>query len=130
MNHILLITHGQLGKVFLEVAEAMLSRPLEVQALSFMDLQDADAFAKEVENQMQSYPKEDCILILTDLFGGTPSNLAIPYLEKDRIEVITGLNLGMIMHLLSQEEEKSFAQLCLCAKKAGSDAVIQAGAFL
>ncbi len=128
MTHVLLITHGNLGKVLLEVATKMIGERPEFQALSFDG--DADGFGRSLNQIMDSFAVKDQILILTDLFGGTPSNLAIPHLTKGRVEVLTGLNLAILLHLLAQPGQKPFAELCLGAKKAGLESVLVAGEFL
>ena len=128
MTHILLITHGNLGQVLLEVATKMVGQKQNLEALSFDG--DVDAFGQRLNQKMASFSPADSILILTDLFGGTPSNLAIPHLAKGRVEVITGLNLGILLHLIAQPPAKPFAELCLGAKKAGLESVLVAGEFL
>ncbi len=130
MTRILLITHGDLGKVFVEVAQGILKKSVAIDLLSFQEEQSQEEFSKALQKMIEHYPQEDQILILTDLFGGTPSNLAIPYLEKNRIEVITGLNLAMLLHLVAGCNTKSFIELCQGARKAGLDSVVRAGDFL
>ena len=130
MARILLITHGELGKAFITVIKEMLKKPVAVELLSFFPDQKQDDFSNELKKAMDQYEPSEEILILTDLFGGTPSNMAIPYLEQNRVEVITGVNLAMLLHLVTGNQSKSFAELCQSAKSAGVDSVVRAGEFL
>ena len=73
---------------------------------------------------------EGGLIILTDLFGGTPNNLSLPYLKKGSIEVITGLNLPMLLHLVTHLEKLSFEKLCKSTKNMGIQGILVAGEFL
>ena len=130
MIKILIITHGNLAKEFVQIAEAMIGKPIDVIPVCLDMNLGQEAHTGEITDLIKSFDSDQKVIVLTDLFGGTPSNITIPLIEKDRIEVITGINLPMLLYILSQSKEKGFSEICKGAKKASQDAVIIAGEFL
>lgn len=130
MANILVITHGNLAKEFVEIAEAITGQKGRALPVCFDLQEDLGEYSLKVKSAIESLNSNQPTIILTDLFGGTPSNIAIPFVQKDKIEVITGLNLPMLAYLLTQPEDKGFDELCKGARQAGSDAILIAGEFL
>ncbi|OGG97172.1 MAG: hypothetical protein A2508_01680 [Candidatus Lambdaproteobacteria bacterium RIFOXYD12_FULL_49_8] len=127
---LLVITHGSLAQELVSVAQMMLERPLNVQAVC-LALKGSNAkYAGQVNQAIKAIPEGNRVIALTDIFGGTPSNLLLPFLQKDRLEVITGVNLGLLIHLLSSKLEGSLSDICNSAKQAGQEAILVAGDFL
>jgi PTS system mannose-specific IIA component len=96
---VLVVTHGQLATELLNAAEAIVGDLPRFTAVSIGwhdDTRDAQA---EIERAISRVQQGSGVLILTDMFGGTPSNLAITFLEPDVVEVITGVNLPMLIKL-------------------------------
>jgi len=130
MTEILLVSHGNLAKEFVQIAEKIIEQPVNATPVC-LDIQlNQEACIEIINDAIGSLPINEKIVILTDLFGGTPSNISIPKIQKDRIEVITGVNLPMLLYLLTQPEDKEFQELCEGAKKAGEEAILIAGDFL
>ncbi|MCP4754346.1 MAG: hypothetical protein GY866_25965 [Proteobacteria bacterium] len=130
MTEILVISHGNLAKEMVKIAEVILEKPIKATPICFdLDHEPAE-YTRKITDIMDSLKPEHQVIILTDLFGGTPSNVTIPFIQENKLEVITGLNLSMLLYLLSQPESKSFKELCEGAKKAGQEAIIIAGEFL
>lgn len=130
MASILVITHGNLAKEFIHIAENITGQAGRAIPICFeFELAPTD-YTDKISDAIASLDPEEPIIVLTDLFGGTPSNLAIPFVQKDKVEVLTGLNLPMLLYLLTQAEGKEFEQLCQGAKQAGKEAIIVAGEFL
>lgn len=130
MTNILVITHGNLAKEFVDIAEKIINKKCQAIPVCF-DLElDHEEYKDKINDAMASLDAEKPLIILTDLFGGTPSNLAIPFVQKQKVEVITGLNLPMLLYLLNQNGEKTFDQLCEGARQAGREAIIVTGEFL
>ncbi len=130
MAKILVITHGNMASEIVDIAIKITEQPSKVLSLCLEQNFDPSEYTQKITDYIASLESDQNLIILTDLFGGTPSNLAIPFIRKDRIEVITGLNLPMLLYLMSQPEDKDFTELCLGAKKAGEEAIIIAGDFL
>lgn len=107
MIGILIVTHGGLGQSLLDTTEIILGKPSEnVLALSIDLTQNVDLLHDKLAEALECLPAEDGILLLTDMFGGTPSNLGYSFMEEGRIEVIAGVNLPMVVQAISWRKKK------------------------
>ncbi len=130
MTNILVITHGNLASEFVKIAEIITEKKSKAIPICFDLATDQPNYSQKINSTIDSLDSKQPIIILTDLFGGTPSNMAIPFIQKDRVEVITGLNLPMLLFLLTQPEDKNFEDLCKGARQASQESIIIAGEFL
>ncbi len=130
MANILVITHGNLADEFVSIAENIAKSANKIIPVSFELTLDQSEYPAKMAEAMESVDQTEPTIILTDLFGGTPSNFAIPYIQKDKVEVITGLNIPMLIYLMTQPPGKSIEELSNGARQAGKDAIIIAGEFL
>ncbi len=130
MANILVITHGNLADEFVSIAENIAKSANKIIPVSFELTLDQSEYPAKMAEAMESIDPNEPTIILTDLFGGTPSNFAIPYIQKDKVEVITGLNIPMLVYLMTQPPGKSIEELSNGARQAGKDAIIIAGEFL
>ncbi|MCP4294830.1 MAG: PTS fructose transporter subunit IIA [Proteobacteria bacterium] len=130
MTNILVIAHGNLAEELVKIAETALDIKSSAVSLCYDLNTSFELLQQSIEQEIEKIDPDENILILTDLFGGTPSNLSIPHIKRDRVEVITGVNLAMMIYLLSQSGSKDFDQVCTGVKKAGRDAIVIAGEFL
>lgn len=98
MIGILIVTHCQLGEALIEAAEFIIgSRPKGMLFVSIDIHESADKLRKKVAEGVKAVDQGEGVLILTDMFGGTPSNLSYSFLEEGRIEVISGVNLPILI---------------------------------
>jgi len=130
VTKIIVITHGSLARELVEITDQILERSTGAIAICFDLLNDYTELKLQIEEALSTIDESEKIIILTDLFGGTASNVAIPFVQKERIDVITGLNLAMLLYLYSQPEDTAFVTLCQGVKTAGKEAIIVAGEFL
>ena len=130
MTKTVVITHGSLAKELVDITNQILEKETGAIAICFDLINEYTELKNKIEQALANFHESDKVIILTDLFGGTASNVAIPFVQKERIEVITGLNLAMLLFLFSQPENITFDQLCQGVKTAGKDAIIVAGEFL
>ncbi len=130
MTEIVVISHGNLAQELVRVVSQITEQPVKAIPVCFEFNQDHGDCTRIISDVFNCLDSEKPVIILTDMFGGTPSNITFPYVQKDKVEVITGLNLPMLMYLVTQSDEKSFAELCEGAHKAGQDAIIIAGQFM
>ncbi len=130
MANILVITHGNLADEFVSIAENITKSNNKIIPVCFELTLDQSEYPAKMAVAMESLNKDEPTIILTDLFGGSPSNFAIPYIQKDKVEVITGLNMPMLIYLMTQPVGKSIEELSNGARQAGKDAIIIAGEFL
>ena len=130
MTEIIVITHGSLAKELIAITDQILEKPSGAIAICFDLLNNYSELQSKLESALANIDEQEKIIILTDLFGGTASNVTIPFVQKGRIEVITGLNLAMLLYLYTQPENTEFTTLCQGVKSAGKEAIIVAGEFL
>ncbi len=102
MIGIVIVAHGQLADVLLETAELIFGKkPDAVVAVSLNLAEPVEKLKKKITTAIKSVDANRGILILTDMFGGTPSNLSYTFLEEGRIEVITGVNLPVLLKAIN-----------------------------
>ena len=125
-----LITHGQLAVELLAAAEMIVGTLPFVAAVSIGWHDDMDVARAEIERAVARVSEGRGVLLLTDMFGGTPTNIASVFLAEDTVEVITGVNLPMIIKLASQSETESFADLARRVRDGGREGIYLAGELL
>jgi len=104
MIGVLITTHGNLGSEFLKVAE-MIKGPLKsVMHISMDQTIGVEDLTKQITAAIKKLDQGQGVLILTDLFGGTPSNLSLSLLKAGKVEVVTGVNLPMLLKLTDIRE--------------------------
>ena len=131
MIGILVLTHGGLGDQFIETARLIgLNSEESVVALSLSPSDSPDHVREEVAQSIKSLEKGKGVLILTDLFGGTPTNLSLSFLEDGKVEVVTGVNLPMIIKAINSRAEHDLASLARLAADAGKENIYLAGDIL
>jgi PTS system mannose-specific IIA component len=111
MIGILVVTHGALAA---ELARAASEIAGETEALAAVGLnwnETGESARARIETAIASVDRGKGVLILTDMFGGTPSNLAFPFLQENRVEIVTGANLPMLLRSLATRREESLAVL-------------------
>src|SRR2546428_12776486 len=99
-----IVTHGHLAGELLAAAEMIVGPIAHVGAVSIGWHDDVDAARSEVERAIKAVSQGAGVLLMTDMFGGTPTNIASMFLEEGAIEVVTGVNLPMIIKLAAQQE--------------------------
>ena len=130
MAKIIVITHGNLAGQIAQVAECIIGQKTDIHPLSFEFDSSPEELNQAIQKTIESFEESDQILILTDLFGGTPSNVTIPWVQKGKIEVITGFNMAMLIFLLTQPKDRPLNELCIEAKKAALESIVIASDFL
>lgn len=130
MIGIVIVTHGELGTELLRTAQEIVGKFPSVEAVSVQASEQIDKARKKIEASLQRVSDGSGVLILTDLFGGTPSNLVLSYLEAGRLEVVTGVNLPMLMKLPSLREEQDLRTLADSLAKYGQRNILVASEFL
>ena len=101
MIGILVVTHGQLARELVTAAEMIVGEIPNVTPVSIGWHDDPDDAQNDIREGIERVETGDGTVVLTDMFGGTPSNLSLAFLEKDRVEVVTGVNLPMLIKLVS-----------------------------
>jgi len=130
MIGIIILTHGSLGVELLKTAEMIIGKQDKVDILSVQSGSSLSELATRLDFLKEKY-KNDGLLILTDMFGGSPSNIAMAYLDDKNIEVVTGVNLPMIIKAFSiRKDITSPQELAKFASNTAKDSIIIAGELL
>jgi len=112
MIGIVVVTHSGLGEALIEAAEFILEDHLEAGTAVSVDLrQSAERLREKIKTGIKRVDEGEGVLILTDMFGGTPSNLSLSFLEEGRIEVLTGVNLPVLIRAARMRKDKSLSEL-------------------
>ncbi len=119
MIGMVLVTHGRLAEEFIAATEHVVGAQSNMQAICIGPDDDMEIRRQEIMDAVGSVETGDGVVLLTDMFGGTPSNLAISLMEKDKIEVIAGINLPMLIKLASVRSEMSLKDAVEAAREAG-----------
>jgi PTS system mannose-specific IIA component len=106
MIGIVVVTHGQLARELVAAAEMIIGDIPNVTAVSMGWHESPEDAQREIEEAIARVDRGKGTVVLTDMFGGTPSNLSLTLLEKGRVEVVTGVNLPMLIRLASLREEE------------------------
>lgn len=108
---VVIVTHYGVGKEFLQALRLILPEAPEFPFVSLEPAEPVDQMRARILAAIQQVDQSEGVLILTDMFGGTPSNVALSFLSEHRIEVVTGVNLPMLIKLGSLREEKPLEEL-------------------
>lgn len=101
MIGVVVVTHGQLAAELVNAAEAIVGDLPRFAAVSIGWHDDTDDARDEIRQAIARLQSDSGVLVLTDMFGGTPTNLGLSFVEPDRVEVVTGVNLPMLIKLSS-----------------------------
>jgi PTS system mannose-specific IIA component len=119
MIGMVLVTHGQLADEFVAATEHVVGPQDDIRAICIGPDDDMEFRRSEIMEAVKAVNSGEGVILLTDMFGGTPSNLAISLLEKGNIEVIAGINLPMLIKLASVRANSSLEDTVAAAKDAG-----------
>ena len=119
MIGVVLVTHGRLAVEFRSALEHVVGPQSQIEAITIDPEDDVEERRRDIIAAVKRVDSGDGVAILTDMFGGTPSNLAISVMDKAKIEVIAGVNLPMLIKLASLRQTESLADAVRGAQEAG-----------
>jgi PTS system mannose-specific IIA component len=123
MIGVVVVTHGQLATELVNAAETIVGDLPRFAAVSIGWHEDTQDAREEIAEAIARVQQDQGVLILTDMFGGTPSNLAMTFLTQDKVEVITGVNLPMLIKLASATEPADLLQVAREMREHGRNAI-------
>ncbi len=126
----LIVTHGRLAVELLNAAEAILGDIQHVAAVSIGWHDDVDMASAMVEKAIKRVDTGSGVLVLTDMFGGTPTNIASTFLDEGAIEVVTGVNLPMLIKLIQIGDEVDLADAAKLVRENGQNNIYIASELL
>jgi len=119
MIGMVLVTHGRLAAEFIAALEHVVGPQRNVSAVCIGPDDDMEQRRREIIEQVGRVDDGSGVVVLTDMFGGTPSNLAISIIDRAKIEVIAGMNLPMLIKLASVRNTEKLADAVASAREAG-----------
>ena len=131
MIGIVVVTHSQLGEALIEAAEFIVgSRPEGVVSVSIDLNQNVDKLREKVAAGIKKAGREEGVLLLTDMFGGTPSNISYSFLEEGRVEVLSGVNLPILVHAMNSRVKMGLSELAASLETFGRKSITLASGIL
>ncbi|GAB6097083.1 PTS sugar transporter subunit IIA [Desulfatiferula olefinivorans] len=131
MIGIVLVTHGRLGQTLIETAEFILgSKPEAVTQVSINVKENVDDLRDNIAKAIKQVDAKKGILILTDMFGGTPSNLSYSFLDEGRVEVISGVNLPILIRAVGLQKNEDLSGVAKTLVASGKRSISLASGIL
>jgi PTS system mannose-specific IIA component len=130
MIGIILVTHGRLADEFVHAMEHVVGPQADVATVCIGPSDDMEQRRKDIARAIKAVDSGNGVVLLTDLFGGTPSNLAISLLQRGKTEVIAGINLPMLIRLAGARKDMTLSAAASAARDAGRNYITVASEFL
>jgi PTS system mannose-specific IIA component len=130
MIGMVLVTHGRLATEFVAALEHVVGEQEQVASVCIGPDDDMEQRRLDILNSVAEVDDGSGVVLLTDMFGGTPSNLAISIMDKAKVEVIAGVNLPMLIKLASVRQTEKLAKAVLAARDAGQKYINVASTLL
>ena len=132
MVGIVLVTHGELAKELIAAVNFVLSSEPSVKicGVSLDSDSEFESFKQDIKNAIKKVKSKDGVLLVTDMFGGTPSNISLTFLEENKVEVISGVNLPMLLKLATLSNKVTLDEAVKIAESAGRENIIVASKLL
>lgn len=125
-----IITHGDLANVLVEVAESITGKIENIRTVCIKNTDATEGIRASLCEAVAGVETGKGVVIFTDMFGGTPTNIALSLLEEGKVEVITGVNLPVLLKFVGYRSDKSLHELTLFLKDYGQKSIVLAGDML
>ena len=116
---VVIVTHYQIGEEFLHALRLIVPNAPDFHSVSIDPKQSVDEMRQLIEQALKRADLGAGVLVLTDMFGGTPSNMSLSFVEETGVEVVTGLNLPMLIKLATLSEDTTLEELAKFIKSYG-----------
>ncbi len=130
MIGLLIISHCDLGKELLNAAELIFGRLEASKAISITQTTESEELMKTIAEDIKALDQGQGVLLFTDMFGGTPSNLSLSFLKEEMVEVLTGVNLPMVIEVVQNRDRLTLSELGERVQEAGKRGIALAGKML
>jgi PTS system mannose-specific IIA component len=136
MIGIVIVTHSELGDALVGAAEFIAaefivgSRPESIESISIDLSENAEKLRQKIDRGIKKVMGSEGVIILTDMFGGTPSNLSYSFLEEGRIEVLSGVNLPILIQAVNMRKKMKLDQLAANLEAFGKRSISLASGIL
>jgi PTS system mannose-specific IIA component len=125
-----IVSHGQVANELLAAAEAVVGNLTNITAVSIGWHDDVEAARGEIARAIKNMNSGAGVMLLTDMFGGTPTNISAMFLKEDEVEIVTGVNLPMVIKLATESRPIGLRELAAEVEAEGKSAICRAGDLL
>jgi PTS system mannose-specific IIA component len=125
-----IVSHGQVATELLAAAETVVGDLSHIAAVSIGWHDDVEAAKNEIERAIKNVSQGSGVILLTDMFGGTPTNISAMFLKDSEVEIVTGVNLPMVIKLASNAKEVTLAELASEIEEQGKQSFCRSCALL
>ncbi|MGI8555502.1 MAG: PTS sugar transporter subunit IIA [Pyrinomonadaceae bacterium] len=125
-----IVSHGQVANEFLAAAEKVVGKLNHIAAVSIGWHDDVEKANEEISRAIKKVSGGSGVLLLTDMFGGTPTNISAMFIAEGEVEMVTGVNLPMVIKLASQSKEMSLAEMAKEVEEQGKQSIHRAAELL
>jgi len=123
MIGLLIVTHCDLGRELLNAAEFIVGRIEGAGSIPVTETTGSETLRRAIEEKVTALDSGQGVIILTDMFGGTPSNLSLAFLKKEKVEVLTGVNLPMVIAIVQCRGSMKLGEVAEKALEAGKTGI-------
>lgn len=125
-----IVTHGQVAGELLAAAETIVGVQSHVTAVSIGWHDDVELAKDEISRAIKKVSQGNGVLLLTDMFGGTPTNISAMFIKREEVEIVTGVNLPMVIKLASQNREMTLEEMAKEVEAQGKQAIYRTSELL
>lgn len=125
-----IVSHGKLALELLAAAEIVVGELKHIAAVSIDWNDDVETARDEISKAIKKVSTGNGVLLLTDMFGGTPTNISAMFLSEQNVEIVTGVNLPMVIKLASQHKELTLTEMAKEVEEQGKQSIYQASQLL
>jgi PTS system mannose-specific IIA component len=130
MIGVLIVTHKELAEALISVCDLIMGRQEGMAAVSLDPEAQPEASRKQIKKALAQVNNGQGVIILTDMLGGTPSNLSLAFLQEGSVEVVSGVNLPMLMKLAHLREGKDLGEVASALRQSGQQGITVASEVL
>jgi PTS system mannose-specific IIA component len=125
-----IVSHGQVANELLSAAETVVGELRHIMAVSIGWHDDVEVARKEIERAIKQVSAGRGVLLLTDMFGGTPTNISAMFIKQDEVELVTGVNLPMVLKLATTNGDVTLSEIAKSVEEQGKQSIYRTGALL
>jgi len=130
MIGVLIVTHQELAQALLSVVDLIMGRQEGMAAVSLDPTLPPETSMEQIKQGLAQVNNDDGVVIFTDMLGGTPSNLSLSFLQEGKVEVVTGVNLPMLMKLAHLRESTDLGEVAAALRESGRQGITVASEVL
>ncbi len=126
MVGILIVSHGRLADALISSVQSLIGNLEKIRGVSIWSKDREEEVKDRIQKKMTEVDDGDGVVILTDILGGTPTNLSLSFLENKKVEVVTGVNMPMLLTLASYRKGKTLREISSLVKESGRRSIVLA----